>query len=562
MAGIRIGRAAVAAWLAAAACAPPPARAAAPEADPAARAALVEVLEGARHPWLRRSDLRDVKRDLTILYGTEPGTLVWFEGERPAPALASAVDLLGAATDAGLDPSSYDAALLAERAAAPARLAPRERALLDTAVATCVLRYFAEVHRGRVEPRRAGVGGGPPAEEAEKIDLPRLMREARDGNRVREGAAALEPRYPGYVRLRAALASYRALASGPEWSPLPPVASVAPGDTWPGTAALRARLAALGDVDANAPTGPPGDPARYEGAVVDAVTRFQERHGLEADGKLGKRTLAELEVPPARRVRQIELAMERYRWLPPPSYRMVLVQIPRAELWALDLDRAPAEAALRMRVIVGEPEEHRTPMLTLAMTGIVFRPYWVPTLEIVREEILPRERARPGWLASRGMEIVASGAEDAEALPPTEENLARVESARLTVRQRPGPRNDLGPVKFVVPNPENICLHGTPHRRLFEQPRRDRSHGCVRVEDPAGLAEWALRDTPGWDAAHVKAAMNRTRPTWVKLLEPIPVVLLYATAYADPDGRVQFRDDIYGFDALLEEELGRVGSHR
>jgi len=557
MAGIRIGRAAVAAWLAAVAWAAPPARAAAPEADPAVRAGLVEVLEGARHPWLRRSDLGDVQRDLAALYGAGPGALVWFEGERPAPALASAVDLLGAATDAGLDPSGYDAALLAERASAAARapLAPRERALLDTAVATGVLRYFAEVHRGRVDPRRAGAVAGPPAEE---IDLPRLVREARDGNRVREAAAALEPRYPGYVRLRAALASYRALTPGPELPPLPPAARVGPGDAWPGLPALRARLATLGDLAANAPDRPPGDPARYEGAVVDAVRRFQERHGLAADGKLGKRTLAEIDVPPARRVRQIELAMERYRWLPPPSRRMVLVEIPRAELWALDLYRAPAETALRMRVVVGEPEEHRTPMLATAMTGVVFRPYWVPTLGIVREEILPRERARPGWLARHGMEIVASGAEDAEALPPTEENLAQVERARLTVRQRPGPRNDLGPVKFVVPNPASICLHGTPHRGLFEQPRRDRSHGCVRLEDPAALAEWALRDAPGWDAAHVEAAMNRDRPTWVKLPQPIPVVLLYATASADPDGRVQFRDDIYGLDALLEEELRRV----
>jgi murein L,D-transpeptidase YcbB/YkuD len=208
-----------------------------------------------------------------------------------------------------------------------------------------------------------------------------------------------------------------------------------------------------------------------------------------------------------------------------------------------------------MRLVVGEAPDHATPMLASRITGIVFRPYWVPTPAILREEILPRERAKPGWLAAHGMEIVASGEDGALALEPDEQNLQAAEHGRLTVRQRPGPRNDLGPVKFVVPNPACIGLHGTPHRRIFERPRRDRSHGCVRLEDPVALAVWVLRGQDGWDRARVEAAIRRDRPTGVRLREPVSLAVTYATASVDPDGSEHFSEDIYGLDADLEARL-------
>jgi murein L,D-transpeptidase YcbB/YkuD len=194
--------------------------------------------------------------------------------------------------------------------------------------------------------------------------------------------------------------------------------------------------------------------------------------------------------------------------------------------------------------------------------SVIFRPYWIPSLRIVKEEIVPRARTHPGWLAAHGMEIVLRGDEDAGPLPPTETNLLLAAHGNLTIRQRPGPHNDLGSVKFVMPNPECIGLHGTPHPELFERPRRDRSHGCIRVEDPASLAEWALAEQSGWDRRHIVRAMERKGPTEVKLAEPLPVVVLYATASADPDGRVAFRDDLYGLDALLEGELRQAPSPR
>jgi murein L,D-transpeptidase YcbB/YkuD len=293
--------------------------------------------------------------------------------------------------------------------------------------------------------------------------------------------------------------------------------------------------------------------SRYDEALAGAVEGFQARHGVEPDGVLGPHTLAALNVPARRRIRQLELAMERLRWLPEPRRRVVYVEVPRARLWALDPERGTDEVG--MKVVVGGAGDHATPMLAVEITGVVFRPYWVPTKEIVAEEIVPRERARPGWLSAHDMEIVASAAEDAVPLPPDEANLEAAAAGRLRVRQRPGPRNDLGPVKLIVPNPACIGLHGTPHARLFERTRRDRSHGCIRLEDPVALAEWLLRSRPGWDRARIAAALRERHPTGVLLGERVSLAVVYATASVDADGREHFLEDIYGADAALDEAM-------
>jgi len=550
MGALALRRAALAGWLAIVAPGPgsQPAAQAGAAAEPDVAAAWDEVLSRGRHPWLR-TGLDDVAADLAALREAEPDGLVWFEDGRPLPALYAAVDVLGDAREEGLDPDDYVAELLADKAVAASRgdLPGRERGLLDSAVSAALLRYLSDVHRGRADPRRAGLAG-PVAPKP--MDRPRLLREARDANRLSELAWSLEPRYPGYARLREALDRYRAL----EEAQLPEVSATprpAPGEPWEGAAALRARLAAYGDLPAGEEGG--GAPGRYGDELVLGVKRFQERHGLVADGVLGKRTVAAINVRPGERARQIELAMERYRWLPAPRRRALVVEVPGAELRALDLERG-AEA-LEMRVVVGGAEEHQTPMFFGEVRGVVFRPYWNPPPHIVNEELLPRERSRPGWLAAHGMEIVPRGAEGAQPLPATPENLALVESGKLEIRQRPGPRNDLGSVKFVMPNPECIEMHGTPYRQLFERPRRDRSHGCIRVEDPASLAEWVLSEQPGWDRDRIARAMRSPRPTWVKLSAPVPVLVLYATASVGSDGRVTFREDLYGLDARLEAEV-------
>jgi murein L,D-transpeptidase YcbB/YkuD len=305
------------------------------------------------------------------------------------------------------------------------------------------------------------------------------------------------------------------------------------------------------------PAGTPApDPLLYDGAVVEAVRRFQVRHGLIADGVLGKQTFARLDVPLARRVRQLELGLERLRWLPrfePGPF--LIVNIPAFRLFAFDSTRGQRGPLLRMAVIVGRAMRTQTPVFVQDMRYLVFRPYWNVPYSIAVRELLPKIRENLGYLDAENLEIVPGNTGDeAEAVPSTPESLAAVGTGAMRLRQRPGPQNSLGLVKFVFPNRANVYLHGTPAQRLFQRPRRDFSHGCVRVEDPMGLAEWLLVGKD-WTRETIEAAMNGPRTRRVDLARPVPVLMFYTTALVNARGLVLFWDDLYGHDARLEQAL-------
>jgi murein L,D-transpeptidase YcbB/YkuD len=188
---------------------------------------------------------------------------------------------------------------------------------------------------------------------------------------------------------------------------------------------------------------------------------------------------------------------------------------------------------------------------------VVLRPYWNVPYSIAVGESVPRARKDSSYIDKHNFEIVASGGPNATALPPTPENLDKIEAGKLRIRQKPGPRNALGLVKFIFPNSDNVYMHGTPAQQLFSRVRRDFSHGCIRLENPAGLGEWVLRDQPEWTRDRIDAAMQGERPTRVNLEEPLRVVLFYATTHVDSEGVVHFADDIYGLDAVLDTALRR-----
>jgi murein L,D-transpeptidase YcbB/YkuD len=356
-----------------------------------------------------------------------------------------------------------------------------------------------------------------------------------------------------------ALADYRALAAAePPAVPSLPAGrkKVEPGRPWAGAPTLAERLRAFGDLPADAPvpgSAPDGTPL-YGGALVEAAKRFQGRHALEPDGVIGAGTIEALNVPAATRVRQIELALERERWLPEMRREPhVFVNVPLFRLWAYDPDRP--DEPLRMNVVVGKTLGHKTPIFVEQMEYVIFRPYWSPPPSIIRGEIVPKARRDPAYLDKQNMEMVASGDENAPALPPTPENLDKVVSGKLFIRQKPGEKNSLGLAKFIFPNSENVYMHGTPAQSLFSRARRDFSHGCIRLEDPARLAEWVLRHNPEWTRERIDAAMKGTRPTQVNLKSKLAVFLFYDTAYVDSKGVVHFADDYYGHDAQLEKAL-------
>jgi murein L,D-transpeptidase YcbB/YkuD len=526
--------------------------------DPEVARTVEKVLGSAEHPALRWRSISDVTALLRKFYDKEDDRLLWFAGSAPLPALEEALACVRGAAEHGLDPADYDAGWLSQSWAAlkAGRASASDRALFDLGLSVAAARMITAVHLGRVDPAAHDWGYDL---ARKRLDLEARLLRARRGGGLAAALEALQPPFAHYARARRTLAAYRALAAAGEPLPVPEFpkgrSKVAPGKEWEGVPALAARLRTFGDLPAGAAAAASARrPPVYEGALVEAMKSFQERHGLDPDGVIGRTTIAALNVSLAHRVRQIELAMERMRWLPELGERPNLfANVALFRMWATD--PKSGDEPLRMKIIVGKSLKHETPMFIERMEYVVFRPYWNPPPSIVRAEIVPAARDDPSYLEKHDMEIVASGAEDAVPLPATPESLEALLAGRLYVRQKPGPDNALGLAKFIFPNHQSIYMHGTPAPALFARARRDFSHGCIRVEDPLALAAWVLRDNPGWTRERIETAMNADRPTQVNLKEPLDVVLFYDTVHVNSEGVVFFVDDIYGDDAKLDAAL-------
>ena len=483
---------------------------------------------------------------------------IWVDaGGRPLAEASEALAILRNAADDGLDPDDYDAASLTAQAVAleaQPRRAVEDAVSFDTALTGGMVRYFRHLHSGRVDPRAAGFRLAVPADDH---DFAAIVRAAVARHELAVTVEEFRPPLALYRGLRGALRRYRSVAADPILSSLPTsAATVRAGDAYVGLPALHRLLAVLGDLPADTPA--PSEPLVYDGVWIDGVKHFQLRHGLEPDGVLGKLTQEALRVPLSARVRQIELALERLRWLPHlGANRFVAVNIPMFRLWAWDSIPPDGAPSFDMGVIVGRALNTQTPVFVEEMTSVIFRPYWNIPSSILRHEILPAVERDPEYLQRHDMEIVSGSGDDARPVPATAANLVELHQGRLRVRQRPGPDNALGLVKFVFPNDENVYMHGTPAMQLFSRFRRDFSHGCVRLEDPVSLAEWVLKDRPEWSRDRIVAAMQGSRPVRVDLPRPIQVILFYITAVVLPeDGTVHFADDIYRHDAKLEKAIG------
>jgi murein L,D-transpeptidase YcbB/YkuD len=391
--------------------------------------------------------------------------------------------------------------------------------------------------------------------ESKKYDLARFVRDRLvESQDVHMALEEVEPPFPGYKRTLTALRNYLKLLSLDDREKLPmPSKGIDPGAPYPGTARLTHLLRLLGDLPSEA-TVASGD--IYQGPLVEGVKSFQQRHGLTPDGRLGEQTLKQLNTPLTRRVEQLRLTLERWRWVPqefavPP----VVVNIPEFRLRALD-DKG--RIALAMNVIVGKALRHETPVFEKEMRFVVFRPYWNVPPGIQRSEIVPAVQRDRNYLSKNNYEVITHGGEIVTSGAITDEILADLRAGKLIIRQRPGPTNALGLVKLMFPNEYHVYLHSTPAQQLFAKSRRDFSHGCIRVEKPAELTAWALSNNPGWTLERVQGAMERGQDNWqVNLTKPIPVLILYGTAVVDETGVVHFFDDLYGHDAALENVLAK-----
>ncbi len=500
---------------------------------------------------------RAEQTELQALYQRSAESPLWLTSAlRPTHAGQDALTLVSRAADEGLDAADYQPERLGQRLnglRAATRATATDAADFDVALSTCVLRYLHHLHNGRIDPRTIGFRLAVPPD---RDDFPAILYDAIARDRVSEAATALRPSLFQYRALRGMLAQYRSLAADPMIA-LPPIVGTAvrSGDAYAGLRDLHGLLTALGDLPLDTPQ--PSASARYEGIVVDGVKRFQLRHGLEPDGILGKGTMAALCVPLKWRVRQIELALERLRWLPHlGDERLIALNIPMFRLWAWDQIPPNGAPLFGMDTIVGRALSTQTPVFSEEMREVIFRPYWNVPRSILRHEVLPAIARDADYLRRENMEIVQGPGDLAPAVQATRENIAKLGQGAFRVRQRPGPKNALGLIKFVFPNDDDVYMHGTPAQALFARSRRDFSHGCVRVEDPVRLAEWVLKDQPEWTIDRIRAAVSGSQTIRVKLVRPLRVVLFYTTAAVMPeDGTISFAEDIYGHDARLDQAL-------
>ena len=500
---------------------------------------------------LRWANFTDYQADVKKFYDAGSNSLAWIQHGQPRAQALAMIELFKQASRKGLNPDDYDAAKWDARVAklhpAGAPASDAELAHIDLALTVCTMRYISDLRIGRVNPQhfKFGLDVGP-----KKYDLPELIRtQVLTAEDVPALIAKDEPPYEGYRRAEVALASYLKLASAGDAPAVPmPTKGVRPRMPYPGVPQLVVRLRQLGDLAPDAATS-----ASYDGAVVDAVKHFQIRHGLEPDGVLGKDTVTQINQPLSLRVQQLELTLERYRWIPPnfPEPPLV-VNIPEFRLRTLR--KQPAEY-LTMRVVVGKAMRTQTPVFADNMRYLIFRPYWNVPPSIQRSELVPKTLRDPNYLADHNFEVVSSGGGVVSDGSVTDDVMRGLRSGAYSIRQKPGPKNALGLVKFMFPNPYNVYLHSTPQPELFARARRDFSHGCIRVENPVALAAWVLRDQPQWTVDRIRATMNGDASVQVNLDKPIPVLILYSTAVVEPDGEVRFFEDIYGHDASLVKVL-------
>ena len=509
-------------------------------------AALIQTANLADLRWPNFSDYHD---QVSIFYEAGAYSLPWVSNNQPTPQALTLIQLFKSAAEKGLNSDDYDSSRWDDRIARLRAPSPDDLMHFDLALTVCAMRYISALHVGRVNPQhfKFGLDVGP-----KRYDLTEFMRnEVIYSHDVKATIASVEPRYAGYDRLKAALGVYMKLAAQGDGESVPdPAQTVRPGDSYAGMAQLIARLNQLGDAGSDLGSQSAVEASVYQGAVVDAVKHFQRRHGLEPDGSLGKSTVAALNTPLRVRVQQIQFALERYRWIPdsfpqPP----IVVNIPEFRLRTMI--RQPGALPLSMAVVVGKAYQHRTPVFTNYMRYVIFRPYWEVPPSITHAELIPKISRNSNYLAAHNY-MVVDGAGNAVAGGSA---LGGLRSGAYRIRQKPGPKNSLGLVKFMFPNSYNVYMHGTPATQLFARSRRDFSHGCIRLENPLALADWVLHDNPEWTEDRIVTAMHGSETIQVNLTHPIPVLILYSTAVAEPDGQIHFFNDIYGYDAELQQVL-------
>ena len=523
--------------------------------DPSAAgvAALRDIIDSARHSDLRWPDFSPYRSEVARFYASDGYSLAWIHRGRPRAQAFALIQILRDADRKGLNAEDYDGPRWPGRLAnLRESVSELELVRFDVALTVSAMRYIRAVHFGRANPKgfkfELDVGNT-------KYDLADFLRALTvSSSNPATLLRRLEPSFPEYVHLLACLLQYSKLARRDDGERLRPISNpLVPGQVYASLPRLAHLLRLLGDLPVAEEVS--SDSNMFEGPLVDAVKHYQARHGDPPHGRLDPRTIAELNISLGKRVRQIRLALERWRWVShtftqPP----IVINLPEFRLRGTD----ESGKVTAMTVTVETEYDLKSPLFEGELTQVIFRPYWQVAPSIERQEIIPHIEKDQRFLPRNRFEIVASDGTVITDGRVSDAVLGQLKAGRLHVRQKPGSKNSIGLVKLSFSNSENVYLHGADERRPTSRAPHPLSHGCIRVQEAAGLAAWVLRNNPGWDLDRVRAFMNGTRGNvQVNPTTTIPVLIIYGTAAVDEDGEIHFAEDIYGYDAKLEQALAR-----
>lgn len=484
------------------------------------------------------------KKALPAFYATNGYRLAWQSMEH-RQQLAEAV---GRAAEDGLLPGDYHADLLASLASAPITgISPARRADIDLLFSDAFLVFGSHLLEGKVNPQTIHAEW---TANRRQRNMESVLADALDSGDIRGTLDALRPAHPAYGQLMEVRRSLASTAPEP-WPPLDDKPTLRPGDRDPRVPDIRHRLATLGDLEPADSIDQ--DPQFYGSSLETAIMAFQARHGLDADGVVGRDTFKALNLSPAARIRQIDATLERWRWLPESlGETYVLVNIAGFELTLVD----QGAEVLRKRVIVGKPYR-QTPVFSDQIEYLVFNPTWTVPRTIMLKDQLPQILQDPDYLARLNIRVYRGWGADRVPVDPATIDWSALGRNNFPYQlvQEPGPQNALGQVKFMLPNQYDVYLHDTPGRGLFAKSERTFSSGCIRVEQPFDLAERLLASAPNWSRTRINEVVDGQVSQTVLLPEPVPVHLQYWTAWVDSEGRIQYRNDIYERDARLLKEL-------
>jgi murein L,D-transpeptidase YcbB/YkuD len=413
-------------------------------------------------------------------------------------------------------------------------------------------RLASDLLHGRIDPETLS---GETQPVGKQTDLNRHFEAALRLNSFSGVLNSLSTTHSAYVQLRGALRAYRQIAASGGWPTIPLGPIIRPGDTDP-----RVRVLAERVIIESAGSPLNAADSRYNDTLKRMVTAFQRNYGLEPDGVVGPATLAALNVPVESRIRQIELNLERWRWL--PNYlgdRYLVVNSADFRLDVMQKDRRVTS----MRAVVGT-DYHQTPVFSAMLNRLVFNPFWYIPQRIAVEDVLPLLQQDPSYLQSKGITVFSGWGAAARQIDPETIDWLQVtpDNFKYVLRRDPGPANPLGRIKFMFPNLYDVYIHDTPDTGLFQEPTRTFSAGCIRIQRPVDLAVYVLKDDPAWGREQILAAIESGTPKVVRIRKPIPVHMTYWTAFADDRGSVQFRDDVYGRDRQLDAALQQSSQDR